>query len=65
MKNPVNKQIADQSSKGVVLGVVVSLLASTSLDASVQGAIITLASAVLAFLSTKMGDKGIASFFDR
>ena len=58
------QQIADQSSKGVVLGLVTTAVAGTALDAVTQGAIIVLASTVLAWLCTLVGDKTFASFLN-
>ena len=51
-----------QSGKGVVLGALVTFLSTTDLDPTAQGAAVTLAAVVLAWLSTLIGDKTIASF---
>jgi len=56
------QHLIDQSGKGVVLGAIVSWLSTTDLDPTVQGAAVTIAAVVLAWLSTLIGDKTIASF---
>lgn len=57
-----NSQVADQSIKGVVLGVVAYLLVKWNVDAEAQAAIITGATTAMAYLSTKVGDPKVASF---
>lgn len=57
-----NSQVADQSIKGAVLGAVAYLLVKWNVDAEAQAAIITGATTVMAYLSTKVGDKNVASF---
>ena len=56
------QHLIDQSGKGVVLGALVTFLSTTNLDPTAQGAAVTLAAVVLAWLSTLIGDKTIASF---
>ena len=56
------QHLIDQSGKGVVLGALVTFLSTTELDPTAQGAAVTLAAVVLAWLSTLIGDKTIASF---
>tara|TARA_R110000737_G_scaffold50917_1_gene71997 strand:+ start:122 stop:310 length:189 start_codon:yes stop_codon:yes gene_type:complete len=56
------QHLIDQSGKGVILGAIVSFLGTTDLDPTVQGAAVTIAAVVLAWLSTLIGDKTIASF---
>tara|TARA_R100001244_G_scaffold129837_1_gene101561 strand:+ start:506 stop:694 length:189 start_codon:yes stop_codon:yes gene_type:complete len=56
------QHLIDQSGKGVVLGALVTFLSTTDLDPTAQGAAVTLAAVVLAWLSTLIGDKTIASF---
>ena len=56
------QHLIDQSGKGVVLGALVTFLSTTDLDPAAQGAAVTLAAVVLAWLSTLIGDKTIASF---
>lgn len=65
MLKKLNTQVGDQSLKGLILGGLVSLLANSSLDPNAQGAVVTLVAAALAWLSTKTGNKSIASFLDR
>jgi hypothetical protein len=57
-----NSQIADQSIKGVVLGAVAWALVKWNIDAEAQAVIITVSTSVLAYASTKVGDKKVASF---
>lgn len=57
-----NSQVADQSIKGVVLGAVAYLLVKWNIDAEAQAGIITAVTAGLAYASTKIGDKNVASF---
>ena len=56
------QHLIDQSGKGVVLGALVTFLSTTDLDPTAQGAAVTLAAVVLAWRSTLIGDKTIASF---
>jgi hypothetical protein len=56
------QHLIDQGGKGVVLGALVTFLSNTDLDPTAQGAAVTLAAVVLAWLSTLIGDKTIASF---
>ena len=56
------QHLIDQSGKGIVLGALVTFLSTTDLDPTAQGAAVTLAAVVLAWLSTLIGDKTIASF---
>lgn len=57
-----NSQIADQSIKGVVLGAVAWALVKWNVDAEAQAVIITASTTVLAYASTKVGNKHAASF---
>lgn len=57
-----NSQVADQSIKGLVLGAVAYLLVKWGVDAEAQAGIITAVTAGLAYASTKVGDKNVASF---
>ena len=65
MLKKLNTQVGDQSLKGLVLGGLVSILAYSSLDPNVQGAVVPLVAAALAWLSTKPGNETLASFLDR
>lgn len=57
-----NSQVADQSVKGLILGVVAYFLVKWNVDAEAQAGIITAVTAGLAYASTKVGDKNVASF---
>lgn len=57
-----NSQVADQSVKGLILGVVSYFLVKWNVDAEVQAGVITAVTAGLAYASTKVGDKNVASF---
>jgi hypothetical protein len=56
------QNLIDQSGKGVVLGALVTLLGTTDLDPTVQGAVVTLIAVLLGWASTLVGDKSVASF---
>lgn len=58
----INSQVKDQSLKGLIIGGVAYLLVKWNVDAEAQAAIITGATAALAYASTKVGDKNVASF---
>jgi len=58
-------QVVDQTGKGVMIGAVAVVLADTNLDPTVRGAIITLAAALLAWLSTLIGNRTVASFLTK
>ena len=58
----INSQVKDQSIKGVVLGVVAYLLVKWNVNAEAQAGVITAVTAGLAYASTMVGDKNVASF---
>lgn len=58
----VNSQVKDQSIKGVIIGAVAYFLVKWNVDAEAQAGIITAVTAGLAYASTKVGDKNVASF---
>ena len=58
----VNPQVKDQSIKGLILGAVAYFLVKWNVDAEAQAGIITAVTAGLAYASTKVGDKNVASF---
>jgi len=58
----VNSQVKDQSIKGLILGAVAYFLVKWNVDAEAQAGIITAVTAGLAYASTKVGDKNVASF---
>lgn len=56
-------QVGDQTLKGAVVGAVSFFLAKWNLDPGTQAAVMPLLIAGLAYASTRVGDKGTASFF--
>lgn len=58
----VKAQIGDQTIKGVIIGAVAYFLVKNNVDAEAQAGILTAMTTVLAYASTKVGDKGVASF---
>jgi hypothetical protein len=58
-------QITDQGIKGVVLGAVAYVCVKANLDAEAQAVIVTVATTVLAYASTKIGDPKVASFLTK
>jgi hypothetical protein len=58
-----NKQIIDQAAKGGILGVATWIAFSAGVDESVIAVLIPVATTILAWASSKFGDKAIASFF--
>jgi len=56
-------QVTDQTIKGAIVGVATYFFAKGNMDAGLQAALIPAITAVLAYLSTKTGDKSVASFF--
>lgn len=59
------KQITDQTLKGAIVGVVMYAMAKGGVDAGLQASIVPLITAVLAYGSTLVGDKNVASFISR
>lgn len=59
------QQVADQTLKGAIVGVVAYVLAKGNVDAEAQAAIIPLVTAGLAYVSTLIGNKGSANFLDK
>lgn len=60
-----SKQITDQTLKGAILGSVTYILARAGVDAGLQASLIPLIAAVLAYASTLVGDKAVASFISK
>lgn len=58
-----NKQIIDQATKGGLLGFAVWAALSAGVDQGLVAVLLPVATAALAWASTKFGDKAIASFF--
>ena len=56
-----SKQITDQTLKGAILGSVTYILARAGVDAGLQASLIPL----LAYASTLVGDKAVASFISK
>jgi hypothetical protein len=61
--NKTRLQVTDQTLKGALIGVATYLFAQGNMDPGLQAALIPVLTAVLAFVSTRVGDKGVASFF--
>lgn len=59
------KQVTDQTLKGAILGAITYILARSGVDEGLQASLIPLVAAVLAYASTCVGDKNIASFISR
>ena len=55
-------QVTDQTIKGVVVGAVAYFLAKGNVDPAIQASIIPIITAGLAYASTMVGDKNVASF---
>lgn len=60
-----NPQVADQTLKGAVVGAVAFLLSKWNVDPAAQAVFIPLVTAVLAYVSTKVGDPQVASFLTK
>lgn len=56
-------QVKDQSTKGGILGIIVYVLTRNNVDPKLIALLLPLIGSVLAWLSTRVGDKEIASFF--
>lgn len=59
------KQVTDQTLKGAILGGVTYILARSGVDEGLQASLIPLVAAVLAYASTLVGDKAVASFISK
>ena len=65
-KKPINnshRQIGDQSTKGGLLGIFVYVLSRNDVDPVLISLLIPVAASVLAFVSTKIGNKELACLF--
>ena len=58
-------QVTDQTIKGVIVGAVAYFLANGNVDPAVQASIIPVVTAGLAYASTRVGDKNVASFISK
>jgi hypothetical protein len=59
------QQVADQTLKGAIVGVVTYVLANGNADPSLQAVVMPAVLAVLAYVSTLIGNKGTANFLDK
>lgn len=59
-----NSQMKDQAAKGGIMGIIMYLAYKNDVDPVLMSLSLPVISAVLAFISTKIGDKELASFFD-
>jgi zinc transporter ZupT len=65
MKKQVSKtQMGDQMAKGGVMGLVVYFANKGNVDPELLAICMPLIAGVMAFVSSKIGDPGVASFFD-
>lgn len=60
----VKAQVKDQAAKGGVLGLVVYILTKNDVDPNLIALLVPAIGSALAWLSTRVGDKEIASFFN-
>jgi hypothetical protein len=61
--NGATKQAADQTVKGGILGIGVYLATTNNVDPALIAMLMPIASAVLAFISSKIADPHLASIF--
>lgn len=59
------KQITDQTLKGAIVGVIMYAMAKGNVDAGLQASLVPLITAALAYASTCVGDKNVASFISK
>ena len=59
------KQVADQTLKGAIVGLISYILSKANVDAEAQAVILPVVFAALAYGSTLVGDKNIASFISQ
>lgn len=60
-----NSQVTDQTLKGAVVGAVAYFLAKWDIDPEMQAAIVPVIIGALAWASTKVGNRTVASFLDK
>ena len=60
----MNQQTKDQTTKGAVIGIFVYFASKYNLDPELVALLVPVLTGVLAWVSTKIGDKEIASFFN-
>ena len=61
--NKANRQIGDQTTKGGLLGIACYTLWKSNVDPVLISMLMPVMSSVLAYLSTKIGDKDLACLF--
>jgi hypothetical protein len=57
------RQIGDQTTKGGVIGIIIYALSTNNVDPVLIGLLVPVASSVLAWISTKIGDPDLACLF--
>ena len=57
------RQIGDQTTKGGVIGIMIYALSTNNVDPVLIGLLVPVASSVLAWISTKIGDPDLACLF--
>jgi len=62
---PAKGQMKDQATKGGILGIIIYLATKNDIDPEFVALCVPVISGILAYVSTKIGDKELASFFDR
>lgn len=60
-----NSQVTDQTLKGAVVGLIAYLLAKWDIDPELQATLIPVIIGGLAWASTKVGNRAVASFLDK
>ena len=61
--NKSHRQIGDQTTKGGLIGIMIYALSRNNVDPVLIGLLVPVASSVLAWISTKIGDKDLACLF--
>jgi hypothetical protein len=61
--NKAQRQIGDQTTKGGVIGIMIYALSTNNVDPVLIGLLVPVASSVLAWISTKIGDPDLACLF--
>ncbi len=65
MKTKINPQTKDQTAKGAAIGIFVYFASKYNLDPELVALLVPVLTGVFAWVSTKTGDKEIASFFNK
>ena len=58
-----HRQIGDQTTKGGLIGIMIYALSRNNVDPVLIGLLVPVASSVLAWISTKIGDPDLACLF--